>query len=279
MRDPKRILVKLLDDPAKGDALEATGEPLEMVVEVLRDIVKCRKSLRWLKDNHGIDLTVSPGAFETLLEIPAINFIETSDRNLDVQVDSLKELRNPGDPVTVANLNAVLRELYRTLHEIRERRKKEFASPLLEKEIDVERLTQAEALAATLRALNGRRTGYWFTGFRARNAEKQFQALFPGAAEAHPLRASLDRVQPELAFYKSCVEAGEKWQAVGLDLLRLLREDGLTPVMQNIEEMGNQLWNIVYKHPGVRQSIALTGIDFADVRPLLDEALVPVKNV
>ncbi len=279
MRDPKRILIKLLGDPAKGDACEATGEPLELVVEVLRDIVKCRKSLRWLKENHGLDLAVSPAAFEQLLDIPAINHVETTDRNLDVKIDSLKELRSPGDPVTIANLNAVLRELYRSLHEIRERRKKELPTPLLMQAIDAERLKEAEALVAALRACNGRRTGYLFTAFKARTKEKRFEALFPGATEAHPLRQHLDRVEAELSFYKRCVETERTWRPVGLDVLRLLREDGLPLVMQNIEEVGNQLWNIVYKNPGVRRSIELTGIDFADVRPLLDDAQVPVKNV
>ena len=58
----------------------------------------------------------------------------------------------------------------------------------------------------------------------------------------------------------------------------MLRKDGLKLALENIEELGNQLWNIVYKTPPVKRSIAIAGIQFEDVRPLFDNDLVPVKN-
>ena len=58
MRDPKRILTKLLGDSTKVDHLASTAEPLELVAEVLRDVVKCRKTRSWLLKENAIDLAI-----------------------------------------------------------------------------------------------------------------------------------------------------------------------------------------------------------------------------
>ena len=107
MRDPKRILEKILGDGKDLGRLEETGESLEQLIEALRDVVRCRRTRQWITDNYGIDVVVSPATFTHLLEIPQINFIENSNRMLEVDTVSLKETRNLDDPVTVGNLNVV----------------------------------------------------------------------------------------------------------------------------------------------------------------------------
>ncbi|MCH2392202.1 MAG: hypothetical protein MK238_06670, partial [Nitrospinales bacterium] len=131
MRDPKRILEKILGDGKDLDRLEETGESIEQLIEVLRDLVRCRRTRRWVIDNYGIDIVVSSATFTHLLEISQINFIENSNRMLEVDTVSLKETRNLDDPVTVGNLNAILRELYRNLESIQGRLESEFTSLLL----------------------------------------------------------------------------------------------------------------------------------------------------
>ena len=115
MRDPKRILEKIFGNRQDLDQFEQTGESLEQLVEVLRDVVRCRQARQWIINNYGIDIVVSPETFTRLLDIPQINFVENSNRMLEVDTVSLKETRNLNDPVTVGNLNAILRELYRNL--------------------------------------------------------------------------------------------------------------------------------------------------------------------
>lgn len=279
MRDPKRILTKLLGDSTKVDRLAETAEPLELVAEVLRDVVKCRKTRSWLLDENAIDLAVSPATLEKLLDIPQINFIETPTRTLEMEVVSLKEVRKPGDPVTVGNMNSVLRELYRTLNAIYENKKKNYPDLLLAEEMSGDYIDRVTDYVAVLRTLNGQLTGFLLSGGKARRIEKEFQTLFPHVAEAHPLRKTLPQVERELEFYRTCRKANEKWDAIELDIFRMLKKDGLKLALENIEELGNQLWNIVYKTPPVKRSIEIAGIQFGDVRPLFDNDLVPVKNV
>ncbi|GJL79158.1 MAG: hypothetical protein NPINA01_21470 [Nitrospinaceae bacterium] len=279
MQQPKRILTKLLGDSAKVDQLEATSEPLELVAEILRDVVKCRRTRNWLLEEFAIDLAITAETFDRLLDIPQINFIETPTRTLEMEVVSLKETRSPGQAVTVGNLNTVLRELYRTLNEIHENKKKNYSDLLLAEEMSYELLDKVTDWVAALRPLNGQLTGFLFTGGKARRIEKEFQSMFPGSVGAHPLRKSLPQVERELEFYRTCREANEKWQAIGLDSFRMLRKDALKPALENIEELGTQLWNIVYKKPPVKKSIEIAGIQFEDVRALFDDDLVTVNNV
>jgi len=274
MRDPKRILAKLLPPGADLEPFVATGEPLELLVHLLRDVVKLRKASAWLRE-AGLDVAVSPDKFHRLLDIPAINLIETPNRNLDVEVVSLKDTRSPGDPVAIGHFNAVLRELYRTLSGVSDSLK---GDPLLlGRDISAASLEPASRLVALLKSMNGQLTGYLFTGGRAKRAEEDFQALFPRAEGLAPLRKRLDLVERELAFYRDCVKACEKWSPIGLDVFRLLREETLPQARDNIEEMGNLLWNLVYESAGVRESLSLAGIGFDDIGPLLDEQKAPLR--
>ena len=52
----------------------------------------------------------------------------SADRNLDVIQHSLKDTRQPDDPVSIAHLNTCLRELYKDLSGLNELKKKEHAT-------------------------------------------------------------------------------------------------------------------------------------------------------
>jgi hypothetical protein len=278
MPNPKRILTKLLGDSAKVDQLVKTAEPLDLVAQSLRDVAKCRKTRQWMLDEFAIDLAISPATFEKLLDIAKINFVETPTRTLEMEIVSLREIRKPGDAVTVGNLNSVLRELYSTLNTIHETFKKDYPDLLLAHEMSNELVDAVTDHITVLRSLNGKLTGFLLTGRKAKSIEKIFQEQFPRSLNAHPLRQTLLQVEHELEFYRACRKANKKWEALGLDIFHMLRGNRLKQALENIEEMGTLLWNIVYNHPPVQQSLEITGIHFEDVRPLFDDHLVPVSN-
>jgi hypothetical protein len=229
-------------------------------------------------DEFAIDLAISPATFDKLLDIAKINFVETPTRTLEMEVVSLRETRKRGEPVTVGNLNSVLRELYSTLNTIHETFKKDYPDLLLAQEMSNELVDPVADHITVLRSLNGQLTGFLLTGRKAQGIEKKFQEQFPQSKKAHPLRQTLPQVERELEFYRACRKANKKWEALGLDIFQMLRENRLKQALENIEEMGTLLWNIVYNHPPVRQSLEITGIHFEDVRPLFDDHLVPVSN-
>ena len=113
MRDPKRILKKLIGPGISIEPFEASGESLEQAVETFRDVIQCRKIRDFIKIQFGIELAISPETFYQLLEIGPINYIETTKRDLEVETISLKDIRQPDDPVSIGNLNSVLRELFK----------------------------------------------------------------------------------------------------------------------------------------------------------------------
>ncbi len=277
MRDPKRILSKLLGKEVDLAPYEAAGEPLDLFIEVLREVVKCRRTYRWLIDTHRLDLAMNPQVFTRILEIPQINFVETATRNLEVETLSLKESRQANDPITVGNLNSVLRELYRSLNELNEIRQKDFTPLLLAQNISAENFAMAQEACQNLRSLKGRFTGYLLSGFKAAKIDKQFKESFPDAP-SHPLRSNLDGIEKELPFYQACIKVNQKWQALGLDIFPLLKENELVGVLENMEELGGLLWNLVYKQSRIQKSLAIAGIDFSDIQTLFDPVLVPIKN-
>ena len=278
MRDPKRILAKLLPPATNLAEFEATGEPLETTIEILRDVVKCRKIRNWLRDSFDLEVAVNGREFSRLLEIPEINFIETPNRDLEVDVVSLKDIRQREDPVTIGNLNSVLRELYRSLFTINESKRKNHPELLLAQDISPDLVKTVSEATASLPLLNGQVTGYLLTAGKVRQIEDNFKRCFPNSTKAHPLRKNLEAVVRELTFYHGCLEVNEKWQPLNLDLLKMIREDALTAALENIQELGNLLWNLVYKNPPVQRSTALAGIHFEDIRSLFDEEKAPVNN-
>ena len=279
MRDPKRILEKILGDGRDLDRLEATGESLEQLTEILRDVVRCRRTRQWITDNYGIDIVVSPATFSRLLEIPQINFIENSNRMLEVDTVSLKKTRNLDDPVTIGNLNAVLRELYRNLESIQGRLDNEYPALLLINEMRTELIDLVAQQINSMKKLNGRLTGYILNLGKVKSIEHNFENLFPRSIQAGPLRKILPVVKKEIEFYQKCSEMNKRWEAVGIDLFQVIREGGLTNLRENVQELGNLLWSIVYNQGPLGQSLAILGIDFTDTRSLFDSNRVNLNNV
>lgn len=279
MRDPKRILEKILGDGRDLDRLEATGESLEQLTEILRDVVRCRRTRQWITDNYGIDIVVSPATFSRLLEIPQINFIENSNRMLEVDTVSLKKTRNLDDPVTIGNLNAVLRELYRNLESIQGRLDSEYPALLLINEMRTELIDLVAQQINSMKKLNGRLTGYILNLGKVKSIEHNFENLFPRSIQAGPLRKILPVVKKEIEFYQKCSEMNKRWEAVGIDLFQVIREGGLTNLRENVQELGNLLWSIVYNQRPLGQSLAILGIDFTDTRSLFDPKRVNLNNV
>ena len=279
MRDPKRILEKILGDGRDLDRLEATGESLEQLTEILRDVVRCRRTRQWITDNYGIDIVVSPATFSRLLEIPQINFIENSNRMLEVDTVSLKKTRNLDDPVTIGNLNAVLRELYRNLESIQGRLDNEYPALLLINEMRTELIDLVAQQINSMKKLNGRLTGYILSLGKVKSIEHNFENLFPRSIKVGPLRKILPVVKKEIEFYQKCSEMNKRWEAVGIDLFQVIREGGLTNLRENVQELGNLLWSIVYNQRPLGQSLAILGIDFTDTRSLFDPNRVNLNNV
>ena len=279
MRDPKRILEKILGDGRDLDRLEATGESLEQLTEILRDVVRCRRTRQWITDNYGIVIVVSPATFSRLLEIPQINFIENSNRMLEVDTVSLKKTRNLDDPVTIGNLNAVLRELYRNLESIQGRLDSEYPALLLINEMRTELIDLVAQQINSMKKLNGRLTGYILNLGKVKSIEHNFENLFPRSIQAGPLRKILPVVKKEIEFYHKCSEMNKRWEAVGIDLFKVIREGGLTNLRENVQELGNLLWSIVYNQRPLGQSLAILGIDFTDTRSLFDPKRVNLNNV
>ena len=57
------------------------------------------------------------------------------------------------------------------------------------------------------------------------------------------------------------------------DLFAILRKEdtqGLNLLLENIQELGNRLWQIIYQSSTIRQCVDLVGIDFGDIHPLFD---------
>ena len=279
MRDPKRILEKILGDGRDLDRLEATGESLEQLTEILRDVVRCRRTRQWITDNYGIDIVVSPATFSRLLEIPQINFIENSNRMLEVDTVSLKKMRNLDDPVTIGNLNAVLRELYRNLESIQGRLDSEYPALLLINEMRTELIDLVAQQINSMKKLNGRLTGYILSLGKVKSIEHNFENLFPRSIQAGPLRKILPVVKKEIEFYQKCSEMNKRWEAVGIDLFQVIREGGLTNLRENVQELGNLLWSIVYNQRPLGQCLTILGIDFTDTRSLFDPNRVKLNNV
>ena len=279
MRGPKRILEKILGDGKDLDRHEETGESLEQLTEILRDVVRCRRTQQWITDHYGIDVVVSPATFSRLLEIPQINFIENSNRLLEVDTVSLKETRNLDDPVTIGNLNAILREFYRNLESIQGRLDNEYPALLLINEMRAELIDVVAQQINSMKKLNGRLTGYILSLGKVKSIERNFENLFPGSIQVGPLRKILPIVKKEIEFYQKCSEMNKRWEAVGIDLFQVIREGGLTNLRENVQELGNLLWSIVYNQRPLGQCLTILGIDFTDTRSLFDPNRVNLNNV
>jgi len=279
VRDPKRILEKILGDRNHFSRFEKTGESIEQLIETLRDVVRCRRTRQWINDNYGIDVVVSAATFNRLLEIPQINFIENSNRMLDVDTVSLKETRKFDCPVTVGNLNTVLKELYRNLESIQIRLENDYPSLLLVNDMRAELISVVDEQIDSMKKLNGRLTGYILTSDRVKSVEREFHSLFPSLITVGSLRKVLPVVEKEIEFYKKCSEMNKRWEALEIDLFQIIRQEGLSNLRNNVQELGNLLWNIVYNQMPLEQCLTILGIDFTDSRSLFDPDRINLNNV
>ena len=279
MRNPKRILEKILGNRKDLDRLEETSESLEELIELLRDLVRCRRTRRWISDNYGIDIIVSTNTFNRLLEIPQINFIENSNRLLEVDTVSLKETRNLDDGVTVGNINMILRELYRNLESIQGRRENEYPSLLLIDEMRTELIDLVVKQINSMKKLNGRLTGYMLNLSKVSLIERNFEKLFPSSIKIGSLRKILPIVEKEIEFYRKCSEMNNRWEALGIDIFKIIRDGGLTNLRENIQELGNLLWKIVYNQRQLEQCLKILGIDFKDTRGMFDANSLNLNNI
>ncbi|NIQ01505.1 MAG: hypothetical protein GWM98_14880 [Nitrospinaceae bacterium] len=279
MRDPKRILQKILGTETDLAPFEQSGEPLDLLVETLREVQRVRKVRQWLLDHARLDAALTPAMFHRLLDLPEINFSEETDRNLDVVQHSLKHTRKEDDPVAVAHLNTCLRELYRDLSALHDLKVKEHSTLHLAPYMTGDLVERVMGDIERLRLLDWRGVGYALTGWKARALEKDFEALFPEARRVHPLRKNLNAVQLEMAFYHRCLETNIKWAITGLDLFRVLSEDLLSLTLENLAELGNGLWNLVYNGAQLNTTLRLSGIDFSDITTLFDPDQVPLTVI
>jgi hypothetical protein len=279
LRNPKRILEKIIGISHDFDRLEQTGESFEQLVEVLRDVMKCRLTRQWINNNYGFDIFVSPETFTLLLDIPQINFIENSNRTMELDTISLKKMRKLGDPVTVGNLNALLRELYRNLESIQGRLQNDYPNPLLINAMRSDLIGLVTEQIESIKMLNGRLTGYILNLGKVKAIENSFKGLFPDAVNIDLLRKIWPIVEREMEFYRKCSEMNERWEAIGIDLFQVLRKGGLPNLRENIQEMGNLLWKIVYNQKSVEQCLKIMGIDFTDARTVLDSNRLKLNNV
>ena len=278
MRDPKRILEKIVGVNYDFYRFEQTGESFEQLVEVLRDVVKCRLTRQWINNNYGFDIFVSPETFTLLLDIPQINFIENSNRTMELDTISLKKMRKLEDPVTVGNLNALLRELYRNLESIQNRLQNDYPNPLLINAMHSDLIGVVTEKIESIKILNGRLTGYMLNLGKVKSIEHGFKGLFPDSINIGLLRKTWPIVEREMVFYKKCSEMNERWEAIGIDLFQVLRKGGLSNLRENIQEMGSLLWKIVYNQKSVEQCLKIMGIDFTDARTILDSDHLKLNN-
>jgi hypothetical protein len=279
MRDPKRILKKILSAGTNLDPFEQSGEPLDLLVETLREVLRIRKGRQWLIDQSGIDPALPPDSFHSLLDLPEINVTEEADRNLDVVQHSLKDTRQPDDPVSIAHLNTCLRELYKDLSGLNELKKKEHPQLHLAPTMTGDLVDRVTNHVQQLRLLDWRGVGYLLTGWKARSIEKDFEALFPDARRLYPLRKHMNAVQLELGFYHRCLEINIKWVVTGLDLFRILQQDLLSQTIDNLSELGNGLWNLVYNGSQLPTTLELAGLRFSNITTLFDPEQVPLSVV
>jgi hypothetical protein len=279
MRDPKRILKKLIGPDIDIAPFDATGEPLEQAVETFRDVGQCRKIRDFVTTHFGIDFAISPETFYQLLEIGSINYIETTQRDLEVETISLKDTRQPDDPVSIGNLNSVLRELYKDLQLLHERITKDFPDALFIRDIRPELIDPCLDFADRLESLHGK----WslFKGGQVNDIEKEFASLFPNSTKAQPLQTKFHLIRHEMELYQSALRIEKKWKALELDLFAILRggeTKNLRLLLQNAQEMGNRLWQIIYQSSEVKKSVELLGIDFTDIHPLFDNQTVSLNT-
>ena len=169
--------------------------------------------------------------------------------------------------------------LYRNLESIQGRLESEFTSLLLINEMRTELIDVVVQQINSMKKLNGRLTGYMLSLDKVKPIERNFENLFPSSIKVGSLRKIWPVVEKEIEFYQKCSEMNKRWEAVGVDLFQVIREDGLSNLRENVQELGNLLWNIVYNQRPLEQCLTILGIDFTDTKSLFDSNRVNLNNV
>jgi hypothetical protein len=115
--------------------------------------------------------------------------------------------------------------------------------------------------------------------YKVKPIEIKFENLFPGSIKVGSLRKIWPIVEKEIEFYQKCIEINNRWEAVGIDLFKIIREGGLTIFRENIQELGNLLWSIVYNQRPLEQCLTILGIDFNDTKSLFDSNRLNLNNI
>jgi hypothetical protein len=130
-----------------------------------------------------------------------------------------------------------------------------------------------------MKKLKGRLSGYILTSGKVKSIEREFYNQFPSLITVGSLRKILPVVEKEIEFYKKCSEMNKRWEALEIDLFQIIREEGLSNLRNNVQELGNLLWNIVYNQKPLERCLTILGIDFTDTRSLFDPDRINLNNV
>ena len=121
--------------------------------------------------------------------------------------------------------------------------------------------------------------GKWslFKGGMVRDIENEFVSLFPNSPNALSLESKFPLIRHEMELYQSVLRTEKKWDALNADLFAILRENkaqDLGLLLQNTQEMGNRLWQIIYQSSEIKKCVELLGIDFGYIQTLFDDQAV-----
>ena len=113
-----------------------------------------------------------------------------------------------------------------------------------------------------------------------REIENEFAKLFPNSPGSRPLESKFPLVRHEMELYQSALRIQKKWDILELDLFAILRgTEGkdLELLLQNTQEMGNRLWQVIYQSSQIKQCVELLGIDFGNIKPLFDNEILQLN--
>ena len=116
-----------------------------------------------------------------------------------------------------------------------------------------------------------------FKGGKIRDIENEFISLFPNSHNALSLESKFPLIRHEMELYQSVLRTEKKWGALNLDLFAILRRNdsqALSLILQNTQEIGNRLWQIIYQSPKIKKCLELLGIDFGNIQTLFDDQTV-----
>jgi len=278
MKFPLRHLEKLIDPNSNLNDFENADEDLELLIETLRELEKCRKSRIYLKKEFNMELFLSSKTFNELLQIREIDTVETPTKSGDVERISLKNSRQNEDPVSVSDFNATLRELNRDLLRIQEIANKEFTKFNLAQNISEDSLEQAWQIIVSLRSMKGN----WLDNILNIGKKRDFKQKLSEILSNSKIDLAgnqLDLIQKELAFLRQCSDLNQKWNPIGLNLISCLQKGTLDRLIQNIQEMGSTVWTSVYNGQKLPKSLEIAGIHFGDIRTIFENSnLTPLKE-